>query len=104
MVVLTLLAVSAFANSIAILAGSTLRDGLRLLTTRSWIGCTSPAQPWPISASPDQTGTPSFSGAMENDVLSFLTVAEGEGFSFTPAYYEQIEAMDTALKKIRGRQ
>ena len=34
---------------------------------------------------------------LENDVLSFLTVAEGEGFSFTPAYYEQIEAMDTAL-------
>ncbi len=34
---------------------------------------------------------------LENDVLSFLTVAEGEGFSFTPAHYEQIEAMDTAL-------
>ena len=34
---------------------------------------------------------------LENDVLSFLTVAEGEGFSFVPAYYEQIEAVDTAL-------
>ena len=34
---------------------------------------------------------------LENDVLSFMTVAEGEGFSFVPAYYEQIEAVDTAL-------
>ena len=34
---------------------------------------------------------------LESDVLSFLTVAEGEGFSFTPAVYEQIEAVDTAL-------
>ena len=34
---------------------------------------------------------------LENDVLSFLTVAEGEGFGFEPAYYEQIEAVDTAL-------
>lgn len=34
---------------------------------------------------------------LENDVLSFLTVAEGEGFSFVPAYFEQIEAVDTAL-------
>ena len=34
---------------------------------------------------------------LENDVLSFLTVAEGEGFSFVPAIYEQLEVVDTAL-------
>ena len=34
---------------------------------------------------------------LENDVLAFTTTAEGEGFSFSPAYYEQIEAVDTAL-------
>ena len=34
---------------------------------------------------------------LENDCLAFTTVAVGEGLTFAPAYYEQIEAVDTAL-------
>ena len=34
---------------------------------------------------------------LDNDVLAFTTAAEGEGFSFAPAWYEQLEAVDTAL-------
>lgn len=34
---------------------------------------------------------------LEHDCVSFLSSAEGEGFSFVPARYEQIEAVNTAL-------
>lgn len=34
---------------------------------------------------------------LENDVTAFCSMAEGEGFSFEPAIWEQIEAINTAL-------
>ncbi|WP_373216218.1 VirB4-like conjugal transfer ATPase, CD1110 family [Ruminococcus sp. 5_1_39BFAA] len=34
---------------------------------------------------------------LENQVTAFCSIAEGEGFYFEPAYWQQIDALDTAL-------
>ena len=34
---------------------------------------------------------------LENHVMSFCSIAEGEGFYFQPAYWQQLDALDTAL-------